>query len=99
MLHEKVYDEVLPKLVAAYKQVRIGDPLTPGTLCGPLHSAAAVDAFLAGVDEAQQQGSKLVCGGTRAPGLAPGGNFVVPAILESRHDAPSACAGAGGVCY
>ncbi len=78
---------MLPKLVAAYKQVRIGDPRAHGTLCGPLHTSAAVDGFLAGIAEAQQQGCTLVTGGTRVPGV---GNFVTPAILESPHDAPSA---------
>jgi aldehyde dehydrogenase family 7 member A1 len=41
-----VYDEVLKRLLAAYKQVKIGNPLEAGVLCGPLHTKAAVDSFV-----------------------------------------------------
>ena len=45
IVHEKVYDEVVKRLVAAYKHVRVGNPLTAGTLCGPLHTTQAVEQF------------------------------------------------------
>ena len=39
-VHESIYDDVLAKLVAAYKQVekKIGDPTDPANLMGPLNS-------------------------------------------------------------
>ena len=40
-VHESRYDEVLGKLRRAYEQVRIGDPLQPGTLLGPLVDSRA----------------------------------------------------------
>lgn len=38
-LHEDIHDEFLKRLVAAYKNVKIGSPLEDGVLCGPLHNA------------------------------------------------------------
>lgn len=37
-LHEDIHDEFLQRLVAAYKNVKIGSPLEEGVLCGPLHN-------------------------------------------------------------
>ena len=44
-VHESIYDDVLAKLVAAYKQVekKIGDPTDPANLMGPLNSRDAVE--------------------------------------------------------
>ena len=48
IVHESVYDDVLAKLVTAYKQVekKIGDPTDPANLMGPLNSKDGVDAYL-----------------------------------------------------
>lgn len=78
-------EELEQRLVAAYRQVRIGDPLDPDTLMGPLIDPAAVDRYLAAVKTAQSQGGTLLCGG-RALG-APG-YFVEPAIVRARPDMP-----------
>lgn len=65
IVHEKVYDEVLAGLKRAYSQVRIGDPLEPTTLCGPLHTKHSVDIFLHAVQEAQKQGGNVIIGGKK----------------------------------
>lgn len=77
--HEKVYQTLLDRLKNAYKQVRIGDPLKEGTLCGPLHTKSAVKEYEDGLKTIQQQGGKIVCGGKVIPGE---GNFVEPTIVE-----------------
>jgi aldehyde dehydrogenase family 7 protein A1 len=38
IVHEKVYDEMVERLLKAYSQVKAGNPLEEGTLLGPLHS-------------------------------------------------------------
>lgn len=38
IIHESVYDRVVSSLVKAYSTIKIGDPLDPSVLCGPLHS-------------------------------------------------------------
>ncbi len=83
--HQSVYEELERRLVAAYRQVRIGDPLDPGTLMGPLIDAAAAQRFLASVAAAQAQGARLLVGG-RALGRP--GNFVEPTIVAAQASMP-----------
>ncbi|MCH7829896.1 MAG: aldehyde dehydrogenase family protein [Proteobacteria bacterium] len=81
--HRSRFEELKKALVKAYGQVRIGDPLDPDTLMGPLTDTAAVqrleDACAAVVDA----GGELLCGGERIDGP---GNFVTPAIAVAQND-------------
>jgi aldehyde dehydrogenase family 7 protein A1 len=86
-LHDKVYDEVVTKLVRAYKSVKIGDPLAEGILCGPLHTTHAVQAYVKGVERAQKEGGKILYGGNSLTSSM-GGNFVEPTLVAIGHDAP-----------
>ncbi|GJQ29230.1 MAG: aldehyde dehydrogenase [Phycisphaerae bacterium] len=83
IVHESIADEVCTRLVAAYKTIRLGDPLKDGTLVGPLINGRAVEGFLAAVQAAKAQGATLLVGGGKAevPGLK--GNFVQPTILRA----------------
>jgi aldehyde dehydrogenase (NAD+) len=74
------------RLVDAYSQVRIGDPLDPGTLMGPLVNARAVDDMMAAVAIAQEQGGRLLYGGGRVEDKD--GYFVEPTIIEIGREAP-----------
>ncbi len=80
IVHESVYDDVLAKLVTAYKQVetKIGDPTDPKNLMGPLNSRDAVDAYLDSIAKAKASGGKVETGGAAIEGK---GNFVLPAIV------------------
>src|SRR6185295_7982023 len=73
IVHRSRVDALLARLVAAYGQVRIGDPLEPRTLMGPLIDAAAVEGFRRALDEARAAGGGIVCGGRERPGP---GHFV-----------------------
>jgi len=83
--HEKVYDEVLNRLVKAYGSIKIGNPLEAGVLCGPLHTKNAVKDYTNGLKTIQEQGGKIRVGGKVIEG---DGNFVYPTIVEITHDAP-----------
>lgn len=85
IIHEKVYDTVVERLTKSYDQVRIGNPLEEGTLCGPLHTKSAVKDYQEGLKTIQEQGGKILKGGKLIPGE---GNFVEPTIVEISHDAP-----------
>ena len=63
IVHESRYDDLISKLVAAYKQVTIGDPLQPGVLMGPLIDRAAVDAYRIALDEVKKDGGEILYGG------------------------------------
>jgi len=88
LVHRKRAAELEQKLVAAYRQVRIGDPLDPRTLMGPLISAAAVEKYHTALRDAQSQGGILLCGGRDLPAAVAGGTgggfFVEPAIVRAR---------------
>jgi len=78
-VHRTRIDEILPRLLAAYKQVeaKIGDPTDPATLMGPLTDQASVQRFLGMLDKARALGG-TVHGGVK---LDRPGNFVTPAIV------------------
>ena len=84
IIHESIAEGFISKLVAAYKTVRIGNPLDEGILMGPLITGRAVEGFLAAVAAAKQQGGKVLFGGEKhaASGL-PGGHYVQPTIIRA----------------
>lgn len=83
--HEKVYDEVLEKLKKAYSQIKVGDPLEPGTIYGPMHTKQGVIDYLNAIEEAKKQGGVIEYGGKK---IDREGNFVEPTIISSLpHDA------------
>ncbi|ALN65451.1 MULTISPECIES: L-piperidine-6-carboxylate dehydrogenase [Lysobacter] len=79
-VHESIHDDVLAKLVAAFKQVekKIGDPTDPANLMGPLNSRDAVQAYLDAVEKAKASGGKVETGGAQ---IERKGNFVLPTIV------------------
>ncbi|GAB3334141.1 L-piperidine-6-carboxylate dehydrogenase [Marilutibacter aestuarii] len=79
-IHEAIYDDVLAKLVGAYKQVegKIGDPTDPANLMGPLNSSDAVDAYLDAIEAAKAAGGTIETGGAK---IDRAGNFVLPTIV------------------
>jgi aldehyde dehydrogenase (NAD+) len=80
-VHESVYDDVLAKLVTAYRQVetKIGDPTDPANLMGPLNSPEGVQAYLDAVEKAKAAGGKIETGGAALTDRK--GYFVLPTIV------------------
>ncbi len=83
IVHRDIIDKLLPRLITAYKSVRLGDPLADGTLVGPLISAGAVEGFLAAVNSATGQGGSVLVGGKRATVAGLNGHFVEPTIIRA----------------
>lgn len=79
-IHQDVYHIFLDKLLAGYKSVKIGSPLDPSTLCGPLHNQQAVKLFESTVKLAKKANGKILFGGDVRYDLP--GNFVTPTIIE-----------------
>ncbi|GLD93301.1 hypothetical protein PINS_up001893 [Pythium insidiosum] len=84
-LHEDIHDEFLRRLLAAYKTVKVGNPLEDGVLCGPLHNTQAVKNYVDGIKTIKEQGGKILIGGKTIDGP---GHFVEPTIVSITHDAP-----------
>ena len=82
-VHESIMARVEDALIKAYQQVRIGDPLDPDTLMGPLTDQAAVGRFEAAIASAVSEGGELLSGGKRIDGP---GSFVEPTIIRVRNE-------------
>jgi aldehyde dehydrogenase (NAD+) len=83
--HQAVLPELERRLVSAYRQVRIGDPLEPATLMGPLIDERARERFAAAVAAAREAGGKILHGGKV---LAGAGHFVEPTLIRAHNDWP-----------
>jgi aldehyde dehydrogenase (NAD+) len=85
IVHQAVADKLVDRLVEAYRQVPIGDPLASGTLMGPLINEKAVEDMMNALEMARDEGGQVAYGGRRLEGA---GNFVEPAIVRIGKDAP-----------
>jgi aldehyde dehydrogenase (NAD+) len=83
IVQESRLEELKAGLVKAYGQVRIGDPLDPDTLMGPLINPSAVDEVVASVAAVRDAGGEVLCGGKR---IDRPGNFITPAIAVANND-------------
>jgi aldehyde dehydrogenase (NAD+) len=83
LVHSSRIDELERRLVHAYGQVRIGDPLEPSTLMGPVIDSSAVERYQAAIAAARAAGGEVLCGAKVVPGP---GNFVEPTIIRARND-------------
>jgi aldehyde dehydrogenase (NAD+) len=73
------------RLIAAYRQVRIGNPLVESTLMGPLISTNAVKAMQAALRQLRREGGQVLYGGEALRGATfPGGRYVRPCIAMAR---------------
>ena len=83
--------EIAPKftemLIEAYRQVKIGDPLDPSTLMGPLISQEALDRAMAALERIKQEGGEILYGGRRLEeGELKKGFFMEPTIVKAHKD-------------
>ncbi|MGO9802603.1 MAG: aldehyde dehydrogenase family protein [Steroidobacteraceae bacterium] len=85
LAHIRIAAELEKRLVHAYRQVNIGDPLDPGTLMGPLIDAKAVESYQSALAAARAAGGEVLTGGNV---LKRPGNFVEPAIVRARNEWP-----------
>ena len=80
MLHKAIAKDLAERLVNAYRQVRLGDPLEDATLMGPLVNNSAVEEMMDALQKAQADGGVILSGGAMRPDLGP--NFVEPTIIK-----------------
>jgi aldehyde dehydrogenase (NAD+) len=87
-LQRGIAEEMKRQLVNAYRSIRVGDPLEPGTLMGPLIDETAVDNMMKALDRVQAEGGKILAGGKRIdrPGF-----FVEPTLVEAGAHMPITC--------
>ena len=82
-IHKDQFDSISKRLVSAYKQVNIGDPLLPETLMGPLIDDAAVQDYSDAIKQAVDEGGEILCGGKV---IDRKGSFVEPTIIKANNE-------------
>ena len=87
LLPDSIHDEVVDRLVALARDVKVGDPTDPEVQMGPLISATQLKRVQAHVDQALDDGAKLVTGGGRPAGLDTGFYFEPTILTEVTPDA------------
>jgi len=82
-LQRGIAPKIVSSLTAAYRQVRIGDPMDERTLMGPLINRRAVDDMMNGIARIREEGGEILFGGERMYGC-----FVRPTLVRARPDMP-----------
>ncbi|MDF3078043.1 MAG: aldehyde dehydrogenase family protein [Sphingobacteriaceae bacterium] len=83
IIHESVYDDFKAKLIKAYSQLRIGNPLDSSNHVGPLIDTDAVEMYLKAIDRCKAEGGKFIVeGGKLNGGGFESGCYVKPCIAE-----------------
>jgi aldehyde dehydrogenase (NAD+) len=89
IIHEKIYNSVKAKLVNAYAQLKIGNPLQEKNHVGPLIDRDAVSQYLLSIEACKKQGGKfLVEGGVLKGKGYESGCYVKPCIAEASNHFP-----------
>jgi len=89
IIHDCIFDRFKEKLITAYKQLRIGNPLDETSTIGPLVDKKAVEDFLNAQQQLVEQGGKIVYGGqVLTTKGCESGCYVVPCIAEVENHYP-----------
>ncbi len=83
LVQSGIQSEFVKRLVGAYKQISIGNPLESGTLMGPLINEAAVKSYQAALMQVKKLGGEILFGGEVLNGM-PSKLYVQPTIVKAR---------------
>jgi aldehyde dehydrogenase (NAD+) len=82
IVHESVYETLIPQLKRVYSSVVIGDPREPGTLVGPLIDERSYTAMQQALSEAGKDGAQITGGQRIEQSGNPEAFYVRPALVE-----------------
>ncbi|MBI5858764.1 MAG: aldehyde dehydrogenase family protein [Sphingobacteriales bacterium] len=92
IIHEDIYEAVKEKLVSAYNQLRIGDPLDEKNHVGPLIDKSAVTMYLDAIEKCKAEGGHFVVeGGVLSGAGYESGCYVKPCIAEAKPNFKIVC--------
>jgi aldehyde dehydrogenase (NAD+) len=89
IMHKSIAKALTDRLIKAYQQVTIGNPLDDGVLMGPLVNEGAVKDMFAALDKIKEQGGEVITGGHRL--LEKGPCFVEPIIVKMKKQMAIVC--------
>ena len=86
IIHEKVYNKFKEKLVRAYQQLKIGDPLNEKNHVGPLIDTMAVEMYKDAIEKCKAEGGNFILEGGVLKGKEfKSGCYVKPCIAEVKN--------------
>ncbi|MGE5108208.1 MAG: aldehyde dehydrogenase family protein [Sphingobacteriales bacterium] len=92
IIHESVYNTVKEKLITAYKQLSIGNPLEEKNHVGPLIDTDAVKMYVNAIEQCKQEGGHFIVEGGVLNGAGyESGCYVKPCIAEAKPDYKIVC--------
>ncbi len=87
IIHKSIKDKFVEKLIGAYRQLTIGDPLDEKNLVGPVVDQNTIDDMTEAIKKAKEEGGKLLYGGEKLKlDDYPDGFYVKPAIMEVKNE-------------
>ncbi len=81
LVHRKIKDKLLPKIIEQTARIQPGDPLDPETTFGALINEAHLNKVMDYIRSGKEEGAELLCGGERVRQDS-GGYFLTPAIFD-----------------
>jgi aldehyde dehydrogenase (NAD+) len=86
LVHRDKADEFLGMAELIAGMVSYGNPFDPAVTASPLINQRQLDRVLTLIGKGQEEGARLVCGGTRGDGDLAAGNFVAPTVFTDVHN-------------
>ena len=83
LVHTTLMEDIKKRLVKAYKQIRIGDPLDPKTLMGPLIDERSIKNVESAISQIKKLGGEILTGGNRIQGP---GYFIEPILAVAKNE-------------
>ncbi len=85
IIHESIYDSMKEKLITAYKQLSIGNPLDEKNHVGPLIDKNAVSMYESAIKQCKAEGGNFIVeGGVLSGSEYESGCYVKPCIAEAK---------------
>ena len=91
LVHESIYDKLVPALKSAYERLAVGDPLHASTLVGPLIDEHAFGNMERALIAAKDEGGKIAGGGRVLSDKFPHAFYAKPAIVEMPAQTATVC--------
>jgi len=87
LVHEKIYDKFMPRVVARTKAIKVGHPLDPATMIGAQASTEQMEKIQSYINIGKSEGAEVVCGGNvnKLGGDLDGGYYIQPTIFKGNN--------------